>query len=190
MKNVKIYTDGACSGNPGPGGWAAILIYNQYRKEMKGFEEDTTNNKMELQAVIKGMEALTEPCEVDVYSDSGYVIDAVERGWIENWRNNNWTTSAGSPVKNRELWEALIRLAGFHKLKLVKVQGHSGDPDNERCDELAKTAILEFVNKPKKGAKKPAAPAAAETAAAKTAPKPAAKPKASSTSALKKKISK
>ena len=157
MKNIVIYTDGACSGNPGPGGWGVILIYNQYRKEMKGFEKDTTNNKMELLAVIKGLEALTEACTVNVHCDSRYVIDAIERGWIETWRKNNWITSAGSPVKNRDLWEALIKLAEFHKLKFVKVLAHADDVENNRCDELAKSAILEFVNKEKeKAAKKKA----------------------------------
>ena len=195
MKNVIVYTDGACSGNPGPGGWAAILIYNQYRKEMKGFEDDTTNNKMELVGVIRGLEALTEPCEVSVHCDSAYVVDAIERGWIENWRENNWTTVKGSPVKNRELWEALVTLAKYHKLKFVKVQGHSDDEENNRCDELARMAILEFVNKPKKGAKKKAAPATeppAEKAPAEKTPaaaKPAkAKAATSSGSAIKKKV--
>ena len=191
MKSVKIYTDGACSGNPGPGGWAAILIYNQYRKEMKGFEEETTNNKMELLAVIKGLEALTEPCEANVYCDSAYVVDALERGWIENWREKNWHTVKGTPVKNRELWEALIKLAGYHKVKFVKVQGHSDDEDNNRCDELAKSAILEFVNKPKKGAKKkPAAVVAPPPVEEPAKPAKAAKPKTDGASALKKKVSK
>ena len=152
MRNVKIYTDGACSGNPGPGGWAAILIYNQYRKEIKGSEKDTTNNKMELLAVIRALEALTEACAVDVYCDSRYVIDAIERGWIEAWRKSNWMTSANSPVKNRDMWEALIKLAEFHKLKFVKVLAHADDADNNRCDELAKSAIIELLNKAKKKA--------------------------------------
>lgn len=187
MKNVKIYTDGACSGNPGPGGWAAILIYGEYRKEIKGSQPDTTNNQMELLAVIRGLEALTEPCETDVYCDSRYVIDAIERGWIENWRKNGWMTSGGAPVKNRDLWEALLSLAQFHKLKFVKVLAHSDNADNNRCDELAKSAIIELINKPKKGAKKkPAAIPAAEE----EEKEEKAKPKTEEVSALKKKLGK
>ena len=188
MKNIKIYTDGACSGNPGPGGWAAILIYNQYRKEMKGFNPDTTNNQMELLAVLKGLEALSEPCAVDIYSDSRYVVDAIERGWITTWRKNGWVTSSGAPVKNREMWETLIKLAEYHTLKFIKVLGHSDDVDNNRCDELAKLAILEFVNKPKKGAKKKT-----DSAAPAPAPIPEKAPerpkaKTATASALKKKV--
>ena len=141
MKSVKIYTDGACSGNPGAGGWAAVLLYGRHRKELSGFQAETTNNRMELLAVIKGLEALKHPCLAEVYSDSAYVVNAVENGWIENWRENGWKTAKKEPVKNTDLWERLIKLFNCHQVKFVKVQGHAENAENNRCDALARAAI-------------------------------------------------
>ncbi len=136
-KEVKIYTDGACSGNPGPGGYAAILIYNDVEKEISGGEKNTTNNKMEIMAVLKGLEALKEPCKVTIYSDSAYVVNTIEKGWIYNWKKNNWIKSDKSKVKNIDLWEELLRLMKIHDIKFVKVKGHSDNEYNNRCDRLA-----------------------------------------------------
>lgn len=137
MKKVTLYTDGACSGNPGDGGYAAILIYKGLEKEICGGEENTTNNRMELTAVIKGLEALKEPCEVEVYSDSQYVIGAMNEGWLESWRNNGWKTAAKKAVKNPDLWQRLYELVARHKITFIKVKGHSDNVYNNRCDELA-----------------------------------------------------
>lgn len=137
MKTVTIYTDGACSGNPGPGGWAAILEYNGREKELSGGEAHTTNNRMELTAVIEALKALKEGCEVDLYSDSKYVIDALEKGWVYNWRRNNWVKSDKKPALNSDLWEALLGEMARHKVKLHWVKGHASNPKNNRCDELA-----------------------------------------------------
>ena len=141
IKNVKIYTDGACSGNPGPGGYAAILIYKGIEKEISGGEPNTTNNKMEITAVVEGLKLLKEPCDVTVYSDSAYVVNAVEMGWLESWKRNNWIKSDKKQVKNIELWEELLKLLNVHNVKFVKVKGHSDNEYNNRCDELARTAI-------------------------------------------------
>ena len=137
MKKVTLYTDGACSGNPGGGGYAAILIYKGLEKEICGGEDNTTNNRMELTAVIKGLEALKEPCEVEVYSDSQYVIGAMNEGWLESWRNNGWKTAAKKAVKNPDLWQRLYELVARHKITFIKVKGHSDNAYNNRCDELA-----------------------------------------------------
>lgn len=137
MKKVTLYTDGACSGNPGKGGWGAVLIYGELEKQMSGVSEETTNNQMELTAVIEGLKALKEPCEVLVYSDSAYVVNAFNNNWIEGWQNNNWRNSKKDPVKNRELWEELIALTEKHKVTFNKVKGHAGDKYNEICDSLA-----------------------------------------------------
>ena len=137
MKQITIYTDGACSGNPGPGGWAAILEYNGREKELSGGEAHTTNNRMELTAVIEALKALKEDCEVDLYSDSKYVIDALEKGWVYNWRRNNWVKSDKKPALNSDLWEALLGEMARHKVKLHWVKGHASNPKNNRCDELA-----------------------------------------------------
>lgn len=137
MKKVTLYTDGACSGNPGRGGWGAVLIYGKIEKEMSGVAEVTTNNQMELTAVIEGLKALKEPCEVLVYSDSAYVVNAFNQNWIEGWVQNNWRNSKKDPVANRELWEELIALTDKHKVTFNKVKGHAGDIYNERCDALA-----------------------------------------------------
>lgn len=137
MKKVTLYTDGACSGNPGPGGYAAILIYNGVEKEISGGEKNTTNNKMEMMAVIKGLEMLKEPCEVFVYSDSAYVVNSIEKGWIYSWKKNGWKKSDKKEVKNIELWERLLKLMEIHKVTFLKVKGHADDELNNRCDRLA-----------------------------------------------------
>ena len=137
MKKVTLYTDGACSGNPGPGGYAAILIYNGVEKEISGGEKNTTNNKMEMMAVIKGLEMLKEPCEVSVYSDSAYVVNSIEKGWVYSWKKNNWKKADKKEVKNIELWEKLLSLMNIHKVTFLKVKGHSDDELNNRCDRLA-----------------------------------------------------
>ena len=137
MKELKIYTDGACSGNPGKGGYCAILIYNGKEKIVSGSELDTTNNRMELLAVIRGLQTLKVPCSVELFSDSQYVIDAFNKGWITNWQKNDWTTSAKTQVKNRDLWEELLRLLSIHLVRFVKVKGHSDNEYNNRCDQIA-----------------------------------------------------
>ena len=137
MKKVEIYTDGACSGNPGLGGYCAILIYKGVEKVVKGSEKDTTNNRMELLAVIKGLEALKEPCHVDLYSDSQYVVDAFNKGWIETWQQNNWRTSNKSDVKNVDLWKQLISLTQMNTVNFIKVKGHADNEYNNKCDKFA-----------------------------------------------------
>lgn len=140
MKTVYIYTDGACSGNPGAGGWGAVLKYGTACKELSGAEEMTTNNRMELTAVIMGLKALKEPCEVILTTDSKYVVDGIEKGWARSWQRNGWIKSDKKPALNRELWEELLLLLDTHKVKFVWVKGHAGHPENERCDELAVSA--------------------------------------------------
>lgn len=141
MEKVVIYTDGACSGNPGPGGWGAVLMYKGNEKEISGGKKDTTNNVMELTAVIEGLKLLKFPCEVDLYSDSAYVVNSFEQGWIYNWVKNNWRTAGKDPVKNKEIWQELYELTKTHKVKFHKVKGHSDNEYNNRCDELARNAI-------------------------------------------------
>lgn len=136
-KKIIMYTDGACSGNPGPGGYAAILMYGDNVKEISGGEKDTTNNKMEITAVIKGLEAIKEPCDVDIYSDSAYVVDSVEKGWLFGWKKNNWIKSDKKQVKNIELWEEMLKYLKIHNIKFIKVKGHSDNEYNNRCDKLA-----------------------------------------------------
>lgn len=143
MKKVSIYTDGACSGNPGAGGWGAILMYNGSSKEISGYNQETTNNVMEIMAVIESLKLLKEPCQVDLYSDSAYLINSFNQGWVENWQANGWKTSNKEPVKNRELWETLIKLNNLHKISWIKVKGHSDNEYNNRCDKLAREAIKE-----------------------------------------------
>lgn len=145
MKKIKIYTDGACSGNPGPGGYGVILKYNEHIKELSGGEPDTTNNRMELTAVITGLSALKEPCQVDLYSDSKYIIDAVTKGWAEKWQANNWIKSDKKKALNSDLWERLLSLLKVHKVTFTWVKGHAGHPENERCDELAVLASKKFI---------------------------------------------
>ena len=137
MKTVTLYTDGACSGNPGPGGWGAILMYGTHKKELSGGEPNTTNNRMELTAVIRGLEALNEPCVVELYSDSKYVIDALEKGWARGWKARGWVKGDKKPALNPDLWERLLELCGYHQVRLHWVKGHATNPYNNRCDELA-----------------------------------------------------
>ena len=137
MKEVTLYTDGACSGNPGPGGWGAILIYKDYKKEMSGGEKETTNNKMELTAAIEGLSALKEPCRVRLYSDSKYLIDGITKGWARSWRQKGWKKSDGKPALNVDLWEKVLELDEYHEIEYIWVKGHAGNPYNERCDRLA-----------------------------------------------------
>lgn len=136
-KKVIMYTDGACSGNPGPGGYAAILMYGDNIKEISGAEKSTTNNKMEMTAVLKGLEVIKEPCDIEIYSDSTYVVDSVEKGWLFNWAKNNWIKSDKKPVKNVELWGELLKYLKIHSIKFIKVKGHSDNEYNNRCDKLA-----------------------------------------------------
>lgn len=140
-KNVIIYTDGACSGNPGPGGWGTILMYKDTKKEISGYKKDTTNNVMEITAVIEGLKLLKEPCKVQIYSDSAYVVNAFNQHWIENWIKKNWQNSKKEPVKNKELWLELYALVKQHEVEFIKVKGHSDNEFNNRCDELARKAI-------------------------------------------------
>ncbi len=137
MKKVTIYTDGACSGNPGKGGWGAVLIYGKIEREISGSEEETTNNKMELTACIEALKLLKEECEVELYSDSAYVVNAFNENWIEGWIANDWKNSQKKPVANKEIWQELISLCEKHKVTFKKVKGHAGDKYNEICDALA-----------------------------------------------------
>ncbi len=143
MKTIIAYTDGACSGNPGPGGWGAILEYNGHRKELNGGEADTTNNRMELMAAISALEALKQPCQVDLYTDSVYVRDGISK-WIEGWKRNGWKTAAKQPVKNAELWQQLDAARKPHKVTWHWVKGHAGHPENERADELAREGMAPY----------------------------------------------
>ena len=144
MEKVTIYTDGACSGNPGPGGWGAILMCKGKKKEISGGEKETTNNIMELTAVVEGLKMLKYPCEVELYSDSAYVVNSFEKGWIYNWIKNNWKTSGKDDVKNKEIWQELYKLTQTHKVNFIKVKGHSDNEFNNRCDELARNAIQDL----------------------------------------------
>lgn len=137
INEVTIYTDGACSGNPGPGGWAAILMAGGAKKELSGGEKDTTNNRMELMAVIEGLNALKRPCKVDIYSDSAYVVNAFEQNWIDKWIRNGWKNSAKAEVANSDLWKRLLELTSTHNVTFHKVKGHADNEFNNRCDELA-----------------------------------------------------
>ena len=137
MKTVTLYTDGACSGNPGPGGWGAILEYMGHEKEFSGGEENTTNNRMELTAVIEGLSKLKEPCIVELYSDSKYVIDGLQKGWAEGWKKRGWIKSDKKPALNPELWDQLLTLTHIHQMRYHWVKGHAENPKNNRCDELA-----------------------------------------------------
>lgn len=141
MEKVIIYTDGACSGNPGPGGWGAILMYNGNKKEISGAKNNTTNNVMELTAALEGLKMLKFPCEVELYSDSAYLVNSFSQGWIYNWKKNNWKTASKEPVKNKEIWEEIYKMTQIHKVKFVKVKGHADNEFNNRCDELARNAI-------------------------------------------------
>ena len=141
MDEVIIYTDGACSGNPGPGGWGAILMYKDSKKEISGGNKNTTNNIMEMTAVIEALKLLKHPCKVKLYSASAYVVNAFLQNWTKNWIKNNWKTSDKKDVKNKELWQELIELTKIHNVTFIKVKGHSDNEYNNRCDELARAAI-------------------------------------------------
>ncbi len=146
LKKVDIFTDGACSGNPGPGGWGAILRYGKHELELSGGEASTTNNRMELMAVIEALKKLKEKCEVTIYTDSKYVADAFLQGWIWNWMKKGWKKADGKPVLNPELWKILIAEIQKHEYRIVWVKGHAGHPENERCDVLATTEAAKFRN--------------------------------------------
>lgn len=137
MKHVRIFTDGACKGNPGPGGWGAILECDGRRMELSGGERDTTNNRMELTAAIKALEALKQPCEAVVVSDSKYVVDGISKGWARSWKSRGWVKSDKSPALNPELWDRLLALCDIHNVRFEWIRGHVGHPENERCDALA-----------------------------------------------------
>ena len=141
MEDVVIYTDGACSGNPGPGGWGSILMYKDNKKEISGGKKDTTNNVMELTAVIEALKLLKFKCKVSVYSDSAYVVNAFNQKWIYGWMKNGWKNASKEPVKNKELWQELYELTKVHEVNFVKVKGHSDNEYNNRCDEMARNAI-------------------------------------------------
>ena len=141
LKYIEIFTDGACRGNPGVGGWGAILIYKDHKKEISGYSQNTTNNIMELTAVIKSLDSLKEECHVIITTDSNYVKNGIT-DWINNWKNNGWKTAKKQPVKNKDLWIALDQLVSKHNIKWKWIKGHSGHPENERADELANEAIL------------------------------------------------
>lgn len=141
MQKVTIYTDGACSGNPGPGGWAAVLIAGEHKKEISGGSKETTNNIMELTAILEALKALKIECEVELFSDSAYCVNAFEQGWIYGWIKKGWKTADGSEVKNKEIWQEIYSLTQKHKITFNKVKGHSDNELNNRCDELARAAI-------------------------------------------------
>ena len=145
MDEVTIYTDGACSGNPGPGGWAAVLLYKDTRKEISGGSKENTNNIMEMTAVIESLKALKRPCKVNLYSDSAYVVNAFLDNWIDSWIKNNWKNSKKEPVKNADLWKELIELTKIHEVTFNKVKGHSDVELNNRCDELARKEAEKFA---------------------------------------------
>ena len=145
MKRVDIYTDGSCRGNPGPGGWGCILEYNGYEKALSGGEANTTNNRMELMAAITGLEALKEPCEVTLYSDSKYMIDAIQQRWVYKWKANGWMRNKKDKALNPELWDELLKLYEYHSVDVVWVKGHAGHPENERCDRLAVAQAEKFI---------------------------------------------
>lgn len=146
-KEIYLYSDGACSGNPGPGGWGAILQYKETEKELSGGEKDTTNNRMELMGVISALESLKEQCKVTVFTDSQYIANAFTKKWLDSWQKNGWKTAGKKAVKNQDLWERLLRQAAVHKLEWQWVRGHSGHPENERCDQLAVAARDKFAGK-------------------------------------------
>ena len=143
MKYIELFTDGACSGNPGPGGWGVVLRYGEHEKELCGGEKETTNNRMELTAAIMGLSALKEPCKVRLVTDSKYVADGITKGWAESWQKNNWRKADKKPALNPDLWEKLLELIKTHDVTIEWVKGHAGHPENERCDRLA----VEFYKK-------------------------------------------
>lgn len=146
MDKVIIYTDGACSGNPGPGGWGCVLLYGKYRREASGAEKMTTNNRMEVTAAIEALRLLKRPCTVELYTDSAYLYNAFEKNWLKSWQKNNWKTAAKKDVENRDLWESLLELYYIHQVRFYKVKGHADNLENNRCDELARNAIKSLQN--------------------------------------------
>ena len=145
MKNVEIYTDGACSGNPGPGGWGAVLIYNGVEKQLSGSKKETTNNRMELSAVITALKALKEPCDVTLTTDSKYVCDAINKGWLNSWQKNSWKKADKKPVLNIDLWQELLPLLNKHRVEFIWVKGHNGHKYNEICDKLAVAEYQKYL---------------------------------------------
>ena len=145
-KQVTIYTDGACSGNPGPGGWGCILMYNQHRKESSGSALDTTNNRMEITAALEALKLLKEPCRVDLYTDSAYLCNALEKKWLDTWSKNGWKTASKSNVENQDLWKELIVELDRHDVQFHKVKGHADNEYNNRCDKLARDAVQQIVS--------------------------------------------
>ena len=145
MKNVEIYTDGACSGNPGPGGWGAVLIYNGVEKQLSGSEKETTNNRMELSAVITALKALKEPCNVTLTTDSKYVCDAINKGWLNSWQKNSWKKADKKPVLNIDLWQELLPLLDKHRVEFIWVKGHNGHKYNEICEKLAVAEYQKYL---------------------------------------------
>ncbi|MDY0040364.1 MAG: ribonuclease HI [Desulforhabdus sp.] len=149
MKKVELFTDGACSGNPGPGGWGAILRYKNVEKKLSGYEPSTTNNRMELTAVVEGLRALKEPCSLIIYTDSRYLKDGIT-SWIHKWKKNGWKTSGKTPVKNKDLWEALEAASEQHSIEWRWIRGHAGHPENEKADRMARDAISKGLSRQKK----------------------------------------
>ena len=147
MKHVEIYTDGACKGNPGPGGWSAVIVYGGAEKELSGGEAAATNNRMELIGAISGLGALKEPCEVTLYSDSKYLVDAVNLGWARSWKSRGWVKADKKPALNKDLWQKLLELLEIHKVTFVWVKGHAGHSYNERCDRLAVAEAERYLKK-------------------------------------------
>jgi ribonuclease HI len=142
---VIIYTDGACSGNPGPGGWGALLRYQDKEKELSGGEAHTTNNRMEMMAVIQAVQAIKKPCRLKIHSDSALIINAMTKGWIESWQSKGWKKADKKPVENQDLWMSLLDAIQSHDIEWIKVKGHAGIPDNERVDQLAVQAVKKFM---------------------------------------------
>lgn len=141
---LELYTDGACSGNPGVGGWAAILVFGRVEKVLSGAVEHTTNNRMELTAVIEGLKALNTPCQVKIYSDSAYIVNAIQLNWLQNWKKNNWRNAQKQAVSNQDLWQALDRLIAIHDTEFIKVKGHADHAYNNRCDALAVEEVSKY----------------------------------------------
>ena len=147
MKEIVVYTDGACSGNPGPGGWGAVLIYGTHQKELSGFAEQTTNNRMELTAAIEALRVIKESCKIQLHSDSAYLCRAFNENWLNSWQKNGWKTSGKKAVENQDLWQELLKLSNLHQISWIKVKGHANDTFNNRCDELARSAIQKNTSK-------------------------------------------
>lgn len=145
MKKVDMYTDGACSFNPGPGGYGIVLIYNGIEKQFSGFDESTTNNRMEITAVIEGLKKLKEPCDVTIYTDSAYTMNAFDLGWLDNWQQNNWKNAQKKEVLNKDLWQELLAQMEKHKITWVKVKGHSDNKYNNICDKLARSEVDKYL---------------------------------------------